>query len=262
VGYSVRLDSAVSARTRIKYVTDGVLLRECLADAALSAYAVVVLDEAHERSVATDVLFALVKEAVRRRPELRVVVTSATLEAEKFSAYFGGCGVLRVPGRQYPVETVWSASPASSGNIVEAVASAIVRCHVDEGEGHVLAFLTGQDDIEKTCASVVSKLKALEQGGAEAPPLDAWLLPCVPAVLCLLPRRNCVLCGCSCADDSVNRCYGAMSASQQTDIFRPVAANVRKIVVATNIAETSLTIDGIRFVVDSGVSPPRVPVPP
>jgi ATP-dependent RNA helicase DHX8/PRP22 len=104
VGYSLRFDNRTSAATRIKFMTDGILVRECMADPMLSRYDVIILDEAHERSVHTDVLFALVKMVSARRPELRVVVTSATLDAPRFSAYFGGCPVLRVPGRVFPVD--------------------------------------------------------------------------------------------------------------------------------------------------------------
>ena len=107
VGYTVRLESQCSGATRIKYLTDGCLLRECLLSANLEQYAVVILDEAHERSVATDIMFTLLKQAALRRPDLRVVVTSATLDHEKFSAYFNGCPVILVPGRQFPVEINW-----------------------------------------------------------------------------------------------------------------------------------------------------------
>jgi ATP-dependent RNA helicase DHX8/PRP22 len=104
VGYAVRFDDCTSSKTRIKYMTDGVLLRECLSDPLLSKYDIVMLDEAHERSINTDILFGLVKAAIAKRNDLRVIVTSATLDVEKFSSYFNNCPVLTIPGRVYPVD--------------------------------------------------------------------------------------------------------------------------------------------------------------
>ena len=104
VGYTVRFDDQTSSRTRIKYMTDGILLRECLADPNLSKYGIIMLDEAHERSINTDILFSLVKAACARRKELRVIVTSATLDVDKFSSYFNSCPVIRIPGRVFPVD--------------------------------------------------------------------------------------------------------------------------------------------------------------
>jgi ATP-dependent RNA helicase DHX8/PRP22 len=104
VGYSVRFDDQTSSKTRIKYMTDGILLRECLADPKLSKYKIIMLDEAHERSINTDILFGLVKLACSQRSELRVIVTSATLDVDKFSKYFNSCPVIRIPGRIFPVD--------------------------------------------------------------------------------------------------------------------------------------------------------------
>lgn len=104
VGYSVRFDDKTSSRTRIKFMTDGVLLRECLSDSSLSRYSVIMLDEAHERSINTDILFGLIKAACRKRADLRVIVTSATLNIDKFSDYFNNCPVIRIPGRMFPVD--------------------------------------------------------------------------------------------------------------------------------------------------------------
>jgi ATP-dependent RNA helicase DHX8/PRP22 len=104
VGYTVRFDDQTSSKTKIKYMTDGILLRECLTDPSLSKYSVVMLDEAHERSISTDILFGLVKSACKQRPQLRVIVTSATLDVDKFAQYFNRCPVVRVPGRIFPVD--------------------------------------------------------------------------------------------------------------------------------------------------------------
>eukprot|EP01043_Picozoa_sp_COSAG02_P019906 COSAG02_NODE_970_length_15551_cov_4.985698_16_plen_835_part_01 len=230
VGYSVRLENACSDKTRIKFLTDGMLLRECLSSPTLDGYSIVILDEAHERSVATDIMFTLLKKASDSRPDLRVVVTSATLDDKKFAKYFCDCPVIKVPGRQYPVEIMWkpvgggARAGASQNNLARAVSKAVVDLHMTEGEGHILGFLTGQDEVEKACQLVVSALRELEELGEEPPEYDIWLLPC----------------------------YGAMTAAQQADIFREMPENTRKVILATNIAETSITVQGIRYVVDGG----------
>ncbi len=230
VGYSVRLENACSDKTRIKFLTDGMLLRECLSSPTLDGYSIVILDEAHERSVATDIMFTLLKKASDSRPDLRVVVTSATLDDKKFAKYFCNCPVIKVPGRQYPVEVMWkpvgggARAGAGQNNLARAVSKAVVDLHMTEGEGHILGFLTGQDEVEKACQLVVSALRELEELGEEPPEYDIWLLPC----------------------------YGAMTAAQQADIFREMPENTRKVILATNIAETSITVQGIRYVVDGG----------
>ena len=111
VGYSIRFEDCTSPKTKIKYMTDGMLLRECLMNPSLSQYSIVILDEAHERTISTDVLFGLLKEALMRRKDLRLIVTSATLDAEKFSAYFYDCPIFRIPGRNHPVEIFYSSMP-------------------------------------------------------------------------------------------------------------------------------------------------------
>lgn len=111
VGYQIRFEDITSSKTIIKYMTDGMLLRECLIDSTLSSYSVIILDEAHERTIHTDVLFGLIKETLRVRRDLRLIVTSATLEAEKFSNYFFECPIFRIPGRMYPVEVLFSNTP-------------------------------------------------------------------------------------------------------------------------------------------------------
>jgi HrpA-like RNA helicase len=227
VGYTVRLESECSAATRIKFLTDGCLLRECLLCPTLDQYSVVILDEAHERSVATDLMFTLLKRAAAKRPNMRVVVTSATLDHVKFAAYFNRCPSIIVPGRQFPVEVHWESAGGrgvKTANLARSVATAVVNLHMQEPRGHILGFLTGQAEVEKACSLVVSMLRELEELGEEPPEFDIWIMPC----------------------------YGAMTASQQADIFKPVPDTTRKVILATNIAETSITVDGIRFVVDGG----------
>lgn len=113
VGYSIRFEDCTSPKTMVKYMTDGMLLRECLMDSNLSSYSVIILDEAHERTIHTDVLFGLLKNTLKNRKDLRVIVTSATLDAEKFSEYFYDCPIFRIPGRIYPVEILFSTEPES-----------------------------------------------------------------------------------------------------------------------------------------------------
>lgn len=111
VGYSIRFDDCTRSETVIKYVTDGMLLREALMDDTLAAYSVIMLDEAHERTTHTDILFGLLKGIVKRRPDLKLIVTSATLDADKFSEYFFGCPIFTIPGRTFPVEVLYATSP-------------------------------------------------------------------------------------------------------------------------------------------------------
>ena len=262
VGYCVRFDDRSSPDTRLRFMTDGVLVRECLSDPELRRYAVVMLDEAHDRSLHTDILFGLVRLACERRPDLRVLVASATLDADKFSAYFG-CPVVRVPGRTFPVDIYHSklrqvmtaSGPASSG-YVQAAADVVMRLHRhreggDQDEGHVLVFLTGREDIERACALI--RAAAEEE-------------------TCLLRPRE--LRPLSVRDDSsellfsevlylvVLPLYGALSSEEQQRVFESYSrrfidrsgriVRVRKVIVATNIAETSITVPHVRFVVDAG----------
>jgi ATP-dependent RNA helicase DHX8/PRP22 len=111
VGYSIRFEDCTGPETVIKYMTDGMLLREALMDDTLAAYSVIMLDEAHERTIHTDVLFGLLKGIVKRRPDLKLIVTSATLDADKFSEYFFGCPIFTIPGRTFPVEILYATSP-------------------------------------------------------------------------------------------------------------------------------------------------------
>lgn len=217
VGYTVRFDDTTSAATRIKYMTDGMLEREALLDPTMLKYSVVMLDEAHERTIATDVLFALLKEAARANPALRVIVTSATLDLKKFSHYFNDCPVLHVPGRTYPVEVMFSREPEP--DYLAAALDCVMQIHVAEAPGDVLVFLTGQEEIDTCCDALAARAKTLGRAAPE---------------LVILPV------------------YAALPPDMQARIFEPAPEGARKVVLATNIAETSITIDGIRYVVDPG----------
>ncbi|PKC12638.1 ATP-dependent RNA helicase DHX8 [Rhizophagus irregularis] len=217
VGYTIRFEDCTSPSTRIKYMTDGMLLRECLLDPDLSQYSVIILDEAHERTISTDVLFGLLKSTLKNRPELRVIVTSATLNAEKFSKYFFDCPIFSIPGRKFPVEVLYTKEPES--DYLDAALITVMQIHLSEPPGDVLLFLTGQEEIDTACEILYERMKAL---GPQVP--DLVILPV----------------------------YSALPSEMQSRIFEPAPSGSRKVVIATNIAETSITIDGIYYVVDPG----------
>lgn len=217
VGYTIRFEDQTSKRTQIKYMTDGMLQRECLLDPIISKYSVIMLDEAHERTVATDILFALLKKAAIERPDLKVIVTSATLDSAKFSAYFNNCPVINIPGKTFPVEVLYSQSPQM--DYIEAALDAVVQIHINEGAGDILVFLTGQEEIDSCCEILYERVKTLGDTIGE---------------LLILPV------------------YSALPSEVQSKIFEPTPEGSRKVVFATNIAETSITIDGIYYVIDPG----------
>lgn len=217
VGYYIRFEDITSPKTKIKYMTDGMLQREALLDPSMLKYLVIMLDEAHERTIATDVLFALLKKAARQNPNLKVIVTSATLDLAKFASFFNECPVLKFPGRTYPVETLFSREPEP--DYLAAALDCVMQIHVAEAEGDILVFLTGQEEIDASCEVLYNRIKTL---GSAVPELV------------ILPV------------------YSALSSDMQLKIFEPAPPGARKVVLATNIAETSITIDGIRYVVDPG----------
>ncbi|XP_052248840.1 LOW QUALITY PROTEIN: ATP-dependent RNA helicase DHX8-like [Dreissena polymorpha] len=217
VGYMIRFEDCTSPETKIKYMTEGMLLRECLIDRDLTQYAIIMLDEAHERTVHTDVLFGLLKEAVKKRKDLKLIVTSATLDAVKFSQYFFESPIFTIPGRTYPVEILYTKEAET--DYLDASMITVMQIHLMEPPGDILLFLTGQEEIDTACEILYERMKAL---GPEVPELI------------ILPV------------------YSALPSEMQTRIFDPAPPGSRKVVIATNIAETSLTIDGIYYVVDPG----------
>ncbi|KAL1562657.1 RNA helicase [Salvia divinorum] len=192
VGYSIRFEDRTSKKTVLKYMTDGRLLHEFCQqlrkEPILASYSVIMVDEAHERTVNTDILFSLLKDVARARPDFKLLISSATLDAVKFSDYFDSAPIFAIPGRKFPVEILYTRAPEPD-YLAAAVATAL-QIHATEvaGAGDILVFLTGQEEIE----------------AAEA------------------------------------------------RVFDPTPKGARKLVLATNIAETSLTIDGIKYVVDCG----------
>ena len=165
VGYSIRFEDCTSKKTVIKYMTDGILLRESLNDKDLDNYSAIVMDEAHERSLNTDVLFGLLKKVTSRRRDLKLIITSATMNAEKFSDFFGGVPIFNIPGRTFPVDHVFSKT-LPSDYVDDAVKQALT-IHLENGPGDILIFMTGQEDIEATCILIAERLKKLEK----APPM-------------------------------------------------------------------------------------------
>lgn len=142
VGYTIRFEDCTTSETVIKYMTDGMLLRECLVDLDMKGYSVIMLDEAHERTIHTDVLFGLMKQAVKKRPELKLIVTSATLDAVKFSQYFFEAPIFTIPGRTFPVEILYTKEPEN--DYLDASLITVMQIHLREPPGDVLLFLTGK----------------------------------------------------------------------------------------------------------------------
>lgn len=222
VGYAIRFEDCTSKETVIKYMTDGVLLRESLNEPNLDRYSCVIMDEAHERALNTDVLMGLFKKILQRRRDIKLIVTSATMNSKRFSEFFGGAPEFTIPGRTFPVDVMFSRSPVE--DYVDQAVQQVLSIHVSQGQGDILVFMTGQEDIESTCELIQERLNALND----------------PPKLSILPI------------------YSQMPADLQAKIFDRAAPGVRKCIVATNIAETSLTVDGIMFVVDAGYSKLKV----
>merc|ERR1712193_409288 len=230
VGYTIRFEDCTSSLTLLKYMTDGMLLREAMADPLMEKYNVILLDEAHERTLATDILLGVIKEVCRQRPDLKIVVMSATLDAGKFQHYFDNAPLMSIPGRTFPVEIFYTPEPEK--DYLEAAIRTVIQIHLcEEQEGDCLLFLTGQEEIEDACKRIRDEVEKMgpEVGDVKVIPL-----------------------------------YSTLPPQQQQRIFEPPPPNKpngaigRKGVVSTNIAETSLTIDGIVYVIDPGFSKQKV----
>ncbi|XP_072348704.1 LOW QUALITY PROTEIN: ATP-dependent RNA helicase DHX33 [Scyliorhinus torazame] len=224
IGYTVRFEDVTSDRSKIKFLTDGMLLREAIRDPLLRRYTVVILDEAHERTVHTDVLFGIVKAAQRKRKELnklplKVIVMSATMDVDLFSRYFNGAPVLYLEGRQHSIQIFYTKKPQS--DYLHASLVSVFQIHQEAPPSHsILVFLTGQEEIEsmsRTCREIA---KHLPQG---------------------------------CARMTVFPLYASLPQPQQLRVFQLGQKDCRKVILSTNIAETSVTIPGIKYVVDTGM---------
>ncbi|RDB21186.1 putative ATP-dependent RNA helicase DHX35 [Hypsizygus marmoreus] len=224
VGYTIRFEDVSSKeRTRILYMTDGMLFRETLVDPLLSRYSAIMIDEAHERSVYTDLLLGVLKKIRRKRPSLRLIVSSATLDATAFLEYFKDstdpdqATIVSLEGRMYPVEVAYLQEPTP--DYVRMAAQVSWNINLQQGPGDILVFLTGREEIDR-CLEELSEL-----------------IPTVPkAASRLIPLAL----------------HAGLSTDEQLRVFEKAERGTRKVIISTNIAEASVTIDGIKYVVDSG----------
>ena len=219
VGYSIRFEDNCSESTVVKYMTDGMLLREFLTDPTLSSYSVLIIDEAHERTLHTDILFGLAKDLLSARPDdFRLIISSATIDAEKFSVFFNDCPIYNVPGRRFPVSINYTKAPEA--NYMEACVMTALQIHLTEPlGGDMLVFLPGQQEIDEAMDLLSQRTRGMGSKMSE---------------LIVLPI------------------YASLPSEMQIKIFQPTPIGSRKLILATNIAETSLTIDNIVYVIDPG----------
>ncbi|OAT12922.1 adenosinetriphosphatase [Blastomyces gilchristii SLH14081] len=217
VGYAIRFEDATSDKTVLKYMTDGMLLRELLTEPDLGAYSALMIDEAHERTVSTDIACGLLKDIAKARPDLKLLISSATIDAQKFQKYFDDAPIFNIPGRRYPVDIHYTSQPEA--NYLAAAITTVFHIHISQGAGDILVFLTGQEEIEAAEQSIQETARKL---GSKIPEL----------IICPI--------------------YANLPSELQAKIFEPTPPGARKVVLATNIAETSLTIDGIVYVIDPG----------
>ena len=217
VGYSIRFEDCCTDKTVIKYMTDGMLLREFLREPDLASYSVIIIDEAHERTLHTDILFGLVKDIARFRKDIKLLISSATLDAEKFSSFFDDAPIFRIPGRRFPVDIFYTKAPEA--DYIDACVVTVLQIHLTQPMGDVLVFLTGQEEIEVCQEQLTERTRKFGTKMKE---------------LIILPI------------------YANLPSDLQAKIFEPTPPGARKVVLATNIAETSLTIDGIIYVIDPG----------
>ncbi|KAK4326919.1 hypothetical protein Pmani_002587 [Petrolisthes manimaculis] len=220
VGYKVGMQVKKTNLTKVLYMTDHILLNECLEDKKLSKYSCIIIDEAHERSIHTDLLLGMIKDCLKDRPELKVIITSATINEKLFVEYFKQCPVLHISGRMFPVEVEWeetsNENDAFSNYEERATRKAIEIC-LSQGEGDILVFLTKPIETERCCALFQDMMRGRQTNYVTLP------------------------------------LHGRLQGDEQQRVFDPSPPGKRKIVFATNIAETSVTIKGIKYVIDTGL---------
>lgn len=217
VGYTIRFEDCTTDRTMLQYMTDGMLLREFLSEPDLKQYSVIMIDEAHERTLHTDILFGLVKDVARGRHDLTLIISSATLDANKFSQYFDGAPIFSIPGRPYPVDIMYTKAPEA--DYLDAAIVTVLQIHITQPTGDILVFLTGQEEVDAAAEILGMRTKGL---GSRV--------------------KELIIC----------RIYSTLPSDLQAKIFEPTPPGARKVVLATNIAETSITISGIIYVIDTG----------
>ncbi|MEZ4302828.1 MAG: helicase-related protein, partial [Polyangiaceae bacterium] len=213
VGYQIRFNDRTGPQTYVKLMTDGILLAEMQTDPLLRQYDTLIIDEAHERSLNIDFLLGYLKRILPQRPDLRVIVSSATLEIERFSAFFGRAPVLQVSGRTYPVDVLHRPPREDEGDLATLVANAVVEVTELDPRGDILVFLPGEREIREAMDELSSRSLR-----------HTVLLPL----------------------------HGRLPQAEQQRVFQSFSE--RRVVLATNVAETSITIPGIVYVIDSGVA--------
>ncbi len=212
VGFQIRFEDRTSAATYVKFMTDGILLAELQGDRLLQRYDTLIIDEAHERSLTIDFLLGWLKRILPQRPDLKVIVSSATIETERFSEFFGGAPVIQVEGRTYPVDVLYE-PPNDDDDFAEAVANAVANVTSLDPRGDILVFLPGEREIREAESALISR-----------------------------NLRHTV----------IQPLYSRLSAGDQAKVFASIPQ--RRVILATNVAETSITIPGIVYVVDTGVA--------
>lgn len=230
VGYTIRFEDRTSPKTLLKYMTDGMLLREAMNDPLLQKYSVIILDEAHERTTSTDLLMGLIKDILPKRIDLKFIVMSATLDAGKFQEYYTTAPLMKIPGRLHPVQIYYTQSPEK--DYVQTAIKTVCEIHMCEKPGDILLFLTGEEEIMSTCEKLRQKSMTFPMGTPTLKPIPL---------------------------------FSSLPPKQQQVIFEPPPPPLkegdppgRKVIVSTNIAETSLTIDGIVYVIDPGFAKQKV----
>ncbi|XP_033221828.1 probable ATP-dependent RNA helicase DHX35 isoform X2 [Belonocnema kinseyi] len=227
VGYCIRFDDCTDETTKIKFMTEGILLREMMRDPLLRSYCVIILDEVHERTMLSDILMGLLKKILRKRKCMKVIVSSATVDAEELQNFLNlntssdstkdTSTILSVEGRLYPIDIFYTHEPVA--DYVRAIVDTALNIHKTQEPGDILAFLTGLEEVDRAVSLLCEHAKMIKAGNQKLIPLAM---------------------------------YGSLPNSEQLKVFWKAPKDTRKVIIATNIAETSITIPNIIYVIDSG----------
>ncbi|GFS16134.1 DEAH (Asp-Glu-Ala-His) box polypeptide 35 [Elysia marginata] len=228
VGYLIRFDNSCDEdKTRVKFLTDGMMIREIMKDPLLRKYSIILLDEAHERALNTDIILGLLRKIQKKRKDLKLIVASATLDAEEMRDFFNTndtddpdkdtASILTIEGREYPVDIHYTLDPVP--NYIKASVETVMKIHFNERPGDVIVFMTGLHEVDDVVSQLINEARKLKKEDMK---------------MRVLPM------------------HGSLPASEQMKVFERVSHHTRKIVVATNIAEASITIPGVCYIVDAG----------
>ncbi|CAL1538482.1 unnamed protein product [Lymnaea stagnalis] len=228
IGYLIRFDDCCDLdKTRVKFMTDGMMIREIMKDPLLRKYSIILLDEAHERALNTDIILGLLRKIQKKQKDLRLIVASATLDAEEMRDFFNTnetgdpekdtAAILTIEGREYPVDIHYTLDPVP--NYVKSAVETVMKIHFNEKPGDVVIFLTGMNEVDDVVSQLISEARKLSK--------DSMKMRVLPM-------------------------HGSLPANEQMKVFERTSHHTRKIVVATNIAEASITIPGMTYVVDAG----------